>query len=432
MIIGLDLTWMNIINGSGGVFHYAIRLVNGLVKHTSAIIIAIISPHGIGIFEHLQVNKNFRLIVLDSPKQFNALLKAEGVEVVHTPLQWHINFTLSVPMVNNLHDLQQFHYPEFFSTEELDFREKFYRKSAEFSERVIVSYQHVKDDIVKYYGISPDKIDVCPFGMIEVPTVDISSFERLKIKYRLPDRYLLYSAGTWRHKNHIGLIKALKLLREKHRIEIELICTGYQYPDFFPEIERFIQELKMTECVHFLGYLPEEEMPLLLTNATLAVIPTLYEAGSFPLYEAMARQVPVICSNVTSLPETIGDARFIFDPTDIEQMASKIAEMLNNPELLKINQVNSRQYISLHGWDVASKEFLTTYQRAINDFRNKRDGTFFQHCIDSYDESIDELRQKLESEVAEKSQINAELEAIKRSLIWRFTAVFRSVLNFIR
>ncbi len=432
MRIGFDVTWMNIANCSGGIFHYAKRLIYGLVEHSNSTFVAIISPQGLGIFEHLIRHENFRLVLLESPKQYHALLKAEGIEVLHTPLQWHLHYTLSIPMVNSLHDLQQFHYPEFFSKKELDYREKFYRKSAEFSERVIVSFQHVKDDIENFYGISPNKIDVCPFGMIEVPTVDPNLFEGLRNKYRLPNRYLFYSAGTWRHKNHVGLIKALKLVREKHGININLICTGYMYSDYFPEIEQILKELNMTDFVSFLGYIPEEEMPLLLSNATLVVIPTLYEAGSAPLAEAMACQVPVICSNVTSLPETIGDARFLFDPNDIEQMASKIAEMLNSSEMMAENRANSYQYTSMHGWEVASKGFLASYQRAIDGFWEKRDGTFIQRCIDSYSESIDELSQKLESELDEKARIIAELEAIKGSLSWRLTALLRKILSYLR
>jgi glycosyltransferase involved in cell wall biosynthesis len=77
----------------------------------------------------------------------------------------------------------------------------------------------------------------------------------------------------------------------------------------------------------------------------LVVIPTLYEAGSFPLLEAMSLQAPVICSSVTSLPETIGDTRFVFDPLDIEKMASLIIELLDDSELRATNIVNGKQRI---------------------------------------------------------------------------------------
>ena len=91
--------------------------------------------------------------------------------------------------------------------------------------------------------------------------------------------------------------------------------------------------------------LPETELYWLYKNCSLVVVTTLYEAGSFPLLEAMSLNVPVICSSVTSLPETIGDSRFIFDPLNIEQMGELITETLNDEKLRIDNIKNSKTRI---------------------------------------------------------------------------------------
>ncbi|MFM6269887.1 MAG: glycosyltransferase, partial [Dolichospermum sp.] len=83
----------------------------------------------------------------------------------------------------------------------------------------------------------------------------------------------------------------------------------------------------------------------LYKNCALVVVPTLYEAGSFPLLEAMFLEVPVICSSVTSLPETIGDSRFIFDPLNIEEMGNLIVNMLNDEPLRMANIKNNQARI---------------------------------------------------------------------------------------
>lgn len=114
---------------------------------------------------------------------------------------------------------------------------------------------------------------------------------------------------------------------------------------FFPKIESYLRESTISEQVHFMDLVPETELYWLYKNCALVVIPTLYEAGSFPLLEAMTLGVPVICSSVTSLPETIGDSRFIFNPIDIEVMANLILQMIDKEDLRNDNILNSKKRI---------------------------------------------------------------------------------------
>lgn len=385
MVIGLDLTWMSDTNGSGGAFHYALRLTHALVIHSDEFVVALVNPYLSDLFSELQIHHNFKVVTIHSPDDFNFIIRRENVEVIHRPVQEFDNVTLSVPMINSLHDLQQFHYPDFFEKSVLDYRETYYRGAAEFSERIIVSYQHVKEDIVKYYGIHPGKIDVCPVGLIEPKPINLEHASTVKQKYGLPDRYLFYPAAAWRHKNHLGLIKALSFMRDHYGVTIPLICTGYQCPDFFPEIERAVAELQMESSVRFLGYVPDGDLPVILTKATLVVIPTLYEAGSYPLFEAMAYRTPVICSNVTSLPETIGDSRFIFDPTKTESIADLVVSMLNSPQLINANIQNSSSKLKTGGWETAVKPFLISYKNAIESFNNRKSRVYIDKIINSYE-----------------------------------------------
>ena len=385
MRIGFDVSWMNIQNISGGVFHHALRLITALVTHSKFTVTAIIGPTGIGVFDHLKDYSNFHTVLLGTIDIFGDIIAAEKIDIVHTPVQFYQNYTLSVPMINTLHDLQHFHYPEFFTKEEIKFRNTFYRVSAEFSERVIVSFAHVKEDIIKFYQIPADKIVACPFGSIVPRQIDESRFEQLKAQYSLGNKYIIYAANTWRHKNHASLIKALKQLQDEHKIQLQLVCTGYQFDDYYPELQNLIEELGLKKSVIFTGYIPQDDVILLLKNASLAVIPTFYEAGSFALMEAMAYEVPVICSNVTSLPETIGDHRFIFDPANISEMADKIAMMLGDEKLLKENRENSRKKVGEASWEKAVPHFIDTYQKAIEDFRPKRNIPHYANWLLNYE-----------------------------------------------
>ena len=420
MVIGFDLTWMKVENNFGGVYQYAFRIVSAIVEHTNLNVVVIVAPAGKKIFEGFIGRKNFNEVVLGPIDSFLEIIEAHKIDVLHTPIQRFFNLTFSIPSITTLHDLQHFHYPEFFTPVEIEQRDFFYRLSAKVSERVIVSFQHVKDDIIKFYDIPADKIDVCPLGFDEPKKIDDSAFTDIRNKYHVPESYLFYSANTWRHKNHISLIQALKILHEKYKLNISLISTGQQEPSYFPELQREMDRLKINEYVNFTGYIPEGDVKILLKNASLAVIPTLYEAGSFPLMEAMAYGVPVICSNVTSLPNTIGDSRFVFDPNNPEEIASKIVEMLTDKNLIEANRENSKKRVADDGWDKVANIFANSYQRAVDGFAQKTS------MFPSFKESIKSFEQL---SGAKTKELKAERDALLNSLSWKVTAPLRLIMG---
>lgn len=443
MKIGLDLTWMSSENRSGGVHQYGMRLAQALTMYTNNVVVAIINEECDALFDHLRGYDNFRLVSKNHLSVLQGIIDREQIEVIHTPIQQHVNFTLAVPMINTLHDLQPFHFPEFFTQEEIEARDCYYRRSSEFSERVIVTFQHVKDDIVKFYDIPAKKIDVCFLGMPELRPVTTIQIEAVRRKYNLPENYLFYSANTWRHKNHIGLLKGMKLLHDKHGVLATLVCTGCQYPDFFPQIEDEIRTLGLMERVRFLGYLPEEDMLAILSGATLAVIPTLYEAGSYPLMEAMIQGVPVICSSTTSLPDTIGDPRFVFDPNSPDEMADKMALMLKDMQLCRENVANSSARVGEATWERGIKSFEESYRRAIADFEDKKKTRWFKDWVENYiffenlqqHHQVDEVGRlhscigKLEGELHLSNELAGKMQSlvsmVYSSLSWRITKPLR-------
>jgi glycosyltransferase involved in cell wall biosynthesis len=169
--------------------------------------------------------------------------------------------------------------------------------------------------------------------------------------------YLLYPAATWRHKNHSALIKALKKIREEGN-EVDLVCTGNK-TEYFKTVQSLVHELNLSEAVHFLGIVSEEDLIGLYKNSSLVVIPTLYEAGSGPLYEAMRYGVPVICSNVTSLPETMGNSEFIFNPNNSEEMLTRIKQGLYDEEFRKRNVQNSHDRMK----DLENNNYCDCFQK---------------------------------------------------------------------
>jgi len=415
MTVGFDVTWMEADNKSGGVFQYAFRLISALVEYTNISVVAIVSNSGKGIFEHLKPHQNFREVLLEPSLSLKDIVESEKLDVIHSPVQTFPNLTFTVPMISTLHDLQHFYYPEFFTQHAIESRDTSYRHAAEFSERVIVSFQHVKEDIVKFYGIPAEKIDVCPLGTIQPEFSENRIFSGKMKKYHIPDKYIFYPANTWRHKNHISLIRALKTVREKNDISIALVCTGQKCADHYPDLKSEVKKLGLEKHVFFTGYIPEEDVRVLLKKASLVVIPTLYEAGSFPLMEAMAYEVPVICSDVTSLPDTIGDRRFVFDPKDIDQIAERISMMLKDERLLEDNRTNSRKRVSEGGWDNVVDNFLKTYAKAITSSKENKDMGTIKNKIRIYELLMNDSME----------QMRMHIDAFQSSLSWKITAPLR-------
>lgn len=263
------------------------------------------------------------------------------IDVVFCPYQY-------APTVNNskvvftLHDVQELHFPEFFTPEERAFRAQNYNEYIKGSDHIIVSYDHIKSDIIKYFGADEKKISVI---LLDVDNLWFKKYIGQEPKpvshFDIPADYLFYPANTWPHKNHLNLIKAVARLRDEGSL-VNIVFTGHQNAHF-ENIRALVDELKIDRQIKFLGVVSEDELYSLYKNAIGTVVPTIYEAGSFPLMESIFLEKPVICSNVTSLPETIGDDRFLFNPLDINEITDRLHKIYFDREYRAAGILNSQQ-----------------------------------------------------------------------------------------
>ncbi|MDH6063306.1 glycosyltransferase family 4 protein [Umezakia ovalisporum] len=295
------------------------------------------------ILDKLKIKSKLALIFNPSYAQFASL----DIDLLHVPYQTPPIYDLPYPFIVTMHDVQELHFPEFFTPEQRAYRAENYWKSLKFASGVVVSFNHVKQDLIKYFHLLESKIYVCPlpYKQIKLASPSKEEAEFYTKKYSNLKDFILYPAQTWQHKNHLSLIKVIELIKAQHQRSISLVCTGKKNSFFEETIEKHLINSPVSEQVHFMDIVPETELYWLYKNCALVVVPTLYEAGSFPLLEAMSLTVPVICSSVTSLPETIGDSRFIFDPLNIEQIGDLIMKMLSDKQLVKDNIKNSQSRI---------------------------------------------------------------------------------------
>ncbi len=344
----------NLSKTQGGVYQYSLALLNILAKGNSnyQFFIFCYNPDK-DIQRIVNTYSNFKLTTISTPlyskkklsffKLFNrifrvlglkkrfrkediydAIVKSHKIDIIHTPYQYLIKKP-KVKSITTLHDVQELHFPEFFTSTQRAYRAVNYKKAIDGADAVIVSYKHVKQDITNYFEKPEDAVHTILLDMQDLWFDKISNRNKTCIDhYQLPEKFLLYPASTWAHKNHLHLLEAIKQLNNP---DIYLVCTGNPTDHYEKTILPYIESENLSQQVRFLGIVSDEVLFELYHTCRAVVVPTLYEAGSFPVMESIIMGIPVICSNVTSLPETIGDERFVFDPKDILDISNKIQKI---------------------------------------------------------------------------------------------------------
>jgi glycosyltransferase involved in cell wall biosynthesis len=296
------------------------------------------------------------------------ILKAEpryqNFDFVHHPFtvirpEWHI-----LPSILTFHDMQQEFYPEFFPPHELQRRNETYKNSVAASTRLIAISEHVKTCLIDFYDVSPDKIDVIYNGCGPEYRVieDQEGMAAVKSRYGLDRPYLLYPAATWPHKNHTRLLKALKLMKDRYRFDGNLVLTGIAMQTHGEILEQ-IKRMGLQDIVKVLGYLPYHELPYLFNMARIMVFPSLFEGFGIPIAEAMACGCPVVCSNVTSIPEVIGDSGVMFDPNSPDEMAEKLWHVWNDDAKRKEMSESGIERAKQFRWENTARKTLDAYRK---------------------------------------------------------------------
>lgn len=281
------------------------------------------------IFRVLGLKKRFR-----KEDIYDVILESHKIDIIHTPFQTLVKKP-NVKSITTLHDVQELHFPEFFTSAQRAYRAVNYKKAIDGADAVVVSYNHVKQDIINYFKKPKDTVYTVLLDMQDLWFDKIVLRDKTCIdNYQLPEKFLLYPASPWEHKNHLHLLEAIKKLNNP---DIYLVCTGNLTDHYEKNILPYIESEKLSQQVRFLGIVPDEVLFELYHKCRAVVVPTLYEAGSFPLMESIIMEIPVICSNVTSLPETIGDERFIFDPMNVVDISNKIKSIYFDLDYRKEN-----------------------------------------------------------------------------------------------
>jgi glycosyltransferase involved in cell wall biosynthesis len=286
-----------------------------------------------------------------------------GVDVMHFTHQ--IAFRTRVPSVYQPHDLQHLHFPEFYSLAKRLIREVVYRSFCKQATIVAAQSSWLKDDLIRHYKLPPGKVCVVPWAPVlsAYPEPNAAELRSVQTLFDLPARFLLYPAQTWPHKNHLRLVDAVAILRDRHGLDVTIVCTGGRVEPHFSAIRASIESRKLEARFRFPGFVTAVELNCLYRLCDGVVIPSLFESASFPLWEAFASDRPAACSRITSLPAQACGAALLFDPLQSEEIAGAIAELWLNETVRRRLVASGRLSVSRFSWDRTVRAFRAHYRR---------------------------------------------------------------------
>ncbi|HAS42997.1 MAG TPA: glycosyl transferase family 1 [Microscillaceae bacterium] len=226
-----------------------------------------------------------------------------------------------------IHDLIFLRYPELYKKADRMIDTRKFRHAAESANKVISVSEQTKADLVDFFDINPDKIEVVYQGCHAIfqQKASVEAQTKLQQKYQLPADFLL-SVGTIEARKNIGIVvQAL----QKHHIDIPLVVVGQPTP-YLEEVKALMDD---TTNVIFLHQVPLADLPGLYQMAKAFIYPSLFEGFGIPIVEALFSDTPVITSEGSCFPESGGDAAYYIDPTNIESVGEGIQKVLSDSSL---------------------------------------------------------------------------------------------------
>jgi len=303
-----------------------------------------------------------------------ALMARNGIEIYHSP------FFPVPPWINNretktiltVHDIIAAIRPDLFTNQISGILNDILDSVPSINGAIICVSQHTKEDLCNYFGsrIDPDNLIVTHLAAAD-HFCECESPERIlyvKKKYNIPpeSRYFLSVNTLEPRKNIAFLIRCFKrLVQQEHLQDLALVLVGrkgWKYRDIFEELE----SSPIKNRIIIAGFVPDEDLSALYSGALAFIYPSLYEGFGLPPLEAMQCGVPVITSSTSSLPEVVGDAGIMIDPTDSDGLCEGMLNVCSNAALRNSLSQKSLQQAGKFSWKKCSEETINVYRTVID------------------------------------------------------------------
>lgn len=268
-----------------------------------------------------------------------------------------------------VHDMAYKIYPQTVRIKTRRWLQLTFKRSCQRADAIVTVSESSKRDIIKYMGIEAEKITVMPNG------VDLNYFhnhydnkeiDSIKKKYQIAGEYFLYLGTLEPRKNIPNLIQAYKkLLQIKHNVEVPQLVIAGGKGWLYDSIFKTVKELNIEDNILFTGYLEPYEVPRILCGAKAFVFPSIYEGFGMPPLEAMACGTPVITSNVSSLPEVVGDAGILINPESVDEICCAMERIMEDEELCHALIDKGLSRAQAYTWENSALILLDLYKKLL-------------------------------------------------------------------
>lgn len=292
--------------------------------------------------------------------ELNKLCKKYNVEVLHT--QYFIPFIRSCKVVCTIHDICFEHYKNIFTKKEYLRQKLLIPYAAKKSVCVFTVSNHAKDDIVKHYHVSPEKVIVTynavneTFCRIDTASLDI---EGLRKRFNIGDYpYILTVGNLQPRKNLPRLIEAFNKWKKETHNCAKLVIVGkkaWRYADILKAVDSEPENIVLTD------YVSNEDLVRLYNGAVAFIYPSYFEGFGIPPLEAMACGTPVAVANTTSLPEVVGNAGIYFDPFNVDEIKNAIDQLMTDASLRTDLIEKGYQQKTNFRWEESAEKIVKAY-----------------------------------------------------------------------
>ncbi|PKR81925.1 glycosyltransferase family 1 protein [Brumimicrobium salinarum] len=272
----------------------------------------------------------------------------------------YLSLKTDLPQLTVMHDLNFEHNPQDLPKVALKFLKKRFPVFARKADRLCTVSEFSKADIVKTYGISPDKIDVTYNGVSPVfKVIDDNEKQKVREQFTQGKPYIVFVGAIHKRKNVQRLIAAYKVLKTQNKIPHQLLIVGE--PMWDSQTVEIDEELK--PYIHFTGHVSLDHLANIVGAATCMAFVSYFEGFGIPLVEAMQSGVPVLAGNLTSLPEIGGDAALYCDPYSVDSIQEQLNLLLSDENLRKDLIVKGLERAKDFSWDYTARDLWLAVER---------------------------------------------------------------------
>ena len=295
-------------------------------------------------------------------------LRKLGVDLLHSP-HYVLPLLCRQRSIVTIHDCIHLLFPEYLPNRMAPRYARAMMGSAiRRSDLVLTVSEASRRDILEFYPwANPDRVEVVPNAIdeaiLEVPGEE--EMERVRERYQIRGRFVLYAGNIKPHKNLERLIAAFGRLKERPgHDDVKLLIIGDEI-NKYAGLRRSVEAAGVRQDVRFFGFVPLRTLSALYRLASAFAFPSLYEGFGLPPLEAMACGTPVVTSRISSLPEVVGDAALLVDPYNVEEIASALERVLGDDTLRAYLIARGRERVSHFSWDRSVRTVHASYMKVL-------------------------------------------------------------------